>query len=168
LTYDKLNTLSRSFRHAVHLKFTALSKEEAKRGRLEGLFKQSLSSAMDTWVKDVVRGLQGGDPVLRLASCNGLLLGVEDVHQHAKNPNNSSSSEKEETRETTPVRFDIPGARGLVEDEDIVALAEVMDAYAFSFASGASAHGVEEWEKEFQPAGQGAFPFILALVSLRY
>ena len=113
---------------------------------------------MDTWVKDVVRGLQGGDPVLRLASCSGLLLGIEDAHQHAKNPNNNRpSSSSTGAEEEAPVRFDIPGSRGFVEDEDIVALAEVMDTYAFSFASGASAHGVEEWEKEFQPAGQGTF-----------
>ncbi|RXW20107.1 hypothetical protein EST38_g5738 [Candolleomyces aberdarensis] len=149
LTYDKLNTLSRAFRHAVHLKFTALSKEEAKLGRLEGLFKQSFSSAMDTWVKDVVRGLQGGDPVL-------------------SNSSSSSSSNSKETAtgtEATPVRFEIPGARGLVEDEDIVALAEVMDAYAFSFASGGSAHGVEEWEKEFQPAGQDLLSMALIFAS---
>ncbi|KAJ2926403.1 hypothetical protein H1R20_g10695, partial [Candolleomyces eurysporus] len=171
LTYNKLNTLSTAFRHAVHLKFTALSKEEEKLGRLEGLFKQSLSSAMDTWVKDVVRGLQGGDPVLRLASCNGLLLGVEDVRLHARNPSNGSSSSASNSKETAtgtetaPVRFEIPGARGVVEDEDIVALAEVMDAYAFSFASGASAHGVEEWEKEFQPAGQDLLSMALIFAS---
>ncbi len=42
-----------------------------------------------------------------------------------------------------------------VEDETVVALAEVMDTYAHSFNSISSTTGVEEWEKEFQPAGQG-------------
>lgn len=131
LTYTKLHALCTAFRHAVHIKFQGVTKEEEGRGRVEGLFRRSRQATMDGWVRDVVRGLAGGHPVLRLASCSGLLLGVEDL-KYAQ----------------------IAGARGVVEDEDIVALAEVMDTYGFT----AAANGVEEWEKEFQPAGQGAFP----------
>lgn len=139
LTYHKLNALSTAFRHATHLKFRELSKEDEKRGRVEALFEKTPKAAMDGWVRDVVRGLQGGHPVLRLASCSGLLLGVEDL-RHSR----------------APPPLEVVGARGLVEDEDIVALAEVMDTYGF----GATAHGVEEWETEFQPAGQGATLFL--------
>ena len=42
-----------------------------------------------------------------------------------------------------------------VENETVVALAEVVDTYAY--ATGTVPPGVEEWEKEFQPAGQGTF-----------
>jgi len=136
-THVKLNALLTAFRHAAHLKYRVLKKEGEERGRIEALFKKSLQADMDGWVKDVVKGLQGGSAVLRLASGCGLLLALEDLLQASKGEH----------------RF----ARGVVEDEDIVALAEVMDTYALSNSSSSS--GVEEWEKEFQPAGQGKLLF---------
>ncbi|KAF6756001.1 hypothetical protein DFP72DRAFT_306958 [Ephemerocybe angulata] len=142
-TFTKLNSLSTSFRHAVHLKFRALKEEWEARGRIERLFNQSVGGSLDAWAKEVVKGLIGGHPVLRLACCSGLLLGIEDL------------GKKE---------LDVAlGARGVVEDEDIVALAEVMDTYAFSVTGGT--HGVEEWEKEFQPAGQDVLSMALILAA---
>ena len=55
--------------------------------------------------------------------------------------------------------IDLGNARFAVEDEIVVAVAEVMDAYAYGFGS-SSSNDIEEWEKEFQPAGQGKFGFI--------
>ena len=51
--------------------------------------------------------------------------------------------------------IDVGNARTGVENETVVALAEVMDIYAY--ATGTELHGVEKWEKEFQLAGQGTF-----------
>lgn len=89
--------------------------------------------------------------MLRLAACSGLLLGVEDLRL----------GEKGEKKEGV----DVGAARSGVEDETVVALAEVMDTYAYSFIPSLSSNGIEEWEKEFQPAGQGTlrllYPFLL-------
>ena len=93
------------------------------------------------WVSDVLKGIHGGHPVLRLASCSGLLLGIEDLRIGNK-------GEKEQ-------EIDVGNAKTGVENETVVALAEVMDTYAY--APGTVPSGVEEWEKEFQPAGQGTF-----------
>ncbi|EAU85803.1 hypothetical protein CC1G_05020 [Coprinopsis cinerea okayama7 len=152
IDYAKLYSLSTAFRHASHLKFRALAQSERKRTRLEGLFKKSLVGSLDQWMKDVVKGVQGGHPVLRIACCSGLLLGLEDLKRPSK-----------ETGEGV----NVVGARGFVEDEDIVALAEVMDAYTFNgHSSSFSAHlGIEEWEKEFQPAGQDLLSLALIFAS---
>lgn len=45
------------------------------------LFLKTLNGAVGQWVTDVVKGVQGGHPVLRLACCSGLLLVVEDLKQ---------------------------------------------------------------------------------------
>ena len=54
--------------------------------------------------------------------------------------------------------IDLGNARFTVEDEIVVAVAEVMDAYGYGF--GSSSNDIKEWKKEFQPAGQGKFVFI--------
>ena len=100
------------------------------------------------WVSDVLKGIHGGHPVLRLASCSGLLLGVEDLRI-------GETGEKEQG-------IDVGNARSGVENETVVALAEVMDTYAY--AAGTVPPGVEEWEKEFQPAGQGRFILKIVII----
>lgn len=140
-TYEKLQSFSTAFRHASHLKYRALVDAAKTRSRVQALLGSSMQATMGQWVMDVLQGVHGGHPVLRLASCSGLLLGVEDLKAGEK-------SEKQEG-------VDVGTARFAVEDENVVALAEVMDTYAYGFTSGTSLHGVEEWEKEFQPAGQG-------------
>ncbi|TFK24406.1 hypothetical protein FA15DRAFT_669639 [Coprinopsis marcescibilis] len=149
ITDEKLNSLSIAFRHATHLKYRALVQAERKRSKLEGLFKPSILAAVDYWAKDVVKGLQGGHPVLRLACCSGLLLSVDDLTHPTK-----EFGEGLDTR----------SARGVVEDESILALAEVMDTYAFTNAHGTPSF-VEEWEKEFQPAGQDLLSLALIFAS---
>ena len=135
LTHTKLTSLLTAFRHATHLKFRALRDADKSRSGFSSLFRKTLNGALSQWVIDVVKGVQGGHPVLRLACCSGLLLGVEDLKQ----------SDHLEV-----------GRSGL-ENETVVSLAEVMDTYAFGVTSGTPT-GVEEWEREFQPAGQGELP----------
>lgn len=79
-----------------------------------------------------------------LCSCTGLLLGVEDLKVEKG--------------------IDLGNTRSAVEDEIVVAVAEVIDAYAYGFRS-ASSNGVEEWEKEFQPAGQDILSLALIFAS---
>lgn len=107
---------------------------------------RSRESVLAQWATDVLRGIQGGHPVLRLAACGGLLLGVEDVRIGEK-------PEKEEGIDVGNVRF-------ALEDETVVSLAEVMDTYSSNSTAGRefATNGVEEWEKEFHPAGQGSSP----------
>jgi hypothetical protein len=137
LTHTKLTSLLTAFRHATHLKFRALRDADKSRSGFSALFRKTLNGAMGQWVTDVIKGVQGGHPVLRLACCSGLLLGVEDLKQ----------SDHLEV-----------GRSGL-ENETVVSLAEVMDTYAFGVTSGTPT-GVEEWEREFQPAGQGELPSV--------
>lgn len=154
-TNPKLHSLSTAFRHAVHLKYRSSVDSRKNRSTMGSLFGRTLRTALGQWVTDVLKGLQGGHAVLRLASCTGLLLGIEDLKV--------GGSEK---------GIDVGSARSAVEDEILVAVAEVMDAYAHGFGS-SSSNGIEEWEKEFQPAGQGKSCFtsksvIFLILSFRY
>ena len=45
---------------------------------MRSLFGRTLRTALCQWVTEVLKGLQGVHAVLRLASCTGLLLGIED------------------------------------------------------------------------------------------
>jgi hypothetical protein len=140
-TYPKLHSLSTAFRHAVHLKYRTSVESHNKRSTMGSLFGRPLCTALGQWVTDVLKGLQGGHAVLRLASSTGLLLGVEDLMVAGSGKG-----------------IYLDNARSAVEDEILVAVAEVMDAYAYGFGS-SSSNGIEEWEKEFQPAGQGKLVF---------
>ena len=73
---------------------------------------------------EVVKGLQGGRALLRLSCLVGLLLGLKDLEA---------------------AQGDIPQ----VEDEIVVALAEVMDSHTQTV-------NASDWEKEFQPHEDGA------------
>ncbi|CAA7269122.1 unnamed protein product [Cyclocybe aegerita] len=148
-THEKLQSLAVAFRHSTHLKYRALADSAKLRSKLRTILGRSIPAVLGQWVTDVLKGVQGGHPVLRLAACSGLLLGVEDL----------KISQKGEKREGA----DVGTARAGVEDETVVALAEVMDTYAYSL--GSSSNGVEEWEREFQPAGQDILSLALILAS---
>ncbi|KAF8904131.1 hypothetical protein CPB84DRAFT_1814520 [Gymnopilus junonius] len=120
------------------------------RSKLSSILGRTMQAAMGQWVTDVSKGVHGGHPVLRLAALSGLLLGVEDV--------------KIGDRKVKKEGIDVGSARSGVEDETIVALAEVMDTYAYGVSS-SSSNGVEEWEREFQPAGQDILSLALILAS---
>lgn len=140
-TYQKLQSFATAFRHATHLKYRSLVEGAKTRSKISTLLGRSTQAVIGQWVTDVSKGVRGGHPVLRLAALSGLLLGVEDV----------KIGDRIEKKEG----IDVGSARSGVEDETVVALAEVMDTYAYRVSSSSS--GVEEWEREFQPAGQGSY-----------
>lgn len=124
LSNTKLQALSTAVRHATHLKYTALKDEQ------RGLFSRGLRARLCEWGSAVLQGVYGGLAILRLACCTGLLLGLHGLDASVQSG----------------------GLKGQIEDEIIVAIAEVGDAY--------SSRG---WEKEFQPAtehGEGTVLYI--------
>jgi hypothetical protein len=119
--YAKLLAFEIAFRHAMHL----LRQQRYNEG---GTNRVNLSR----WTGDVIKGIQGGHPILRLAACGGILLGVEDLNHDA---------DKNGKR---PIKV----SRKLVESETVVALAEVLDSTIVH----------TEWEDEFQHQGQVQHP----------
>lgn len=121
-THERLQGLVNAFRHAVHLKRKALAKDSEEGWSFsKAIFSKSVEAGVREWVRGVLRGLQGGQAVIRLACCVGLLLGVKQLGE-------------------TGVSF------AQVEDEVVIALAEVVDDYSIE---------VGEWEKEFWPYVDG-------------
>lgn len=118
-SFAKLDTLSTSFRHAVHAKLRLLKDEPG------GLFVQSLNARLASWATSLLKGFEGGHAITRLACCSGLLLGLEDVLPKlpAKRPDVKSN----------------------VEDELILAFADVIDLFISS----------DSWGKQFQPITEG-------------
>ncbi|KAF8133976.1 hypothetical protein EV363DRAFT_1214665 [Boletus edulis] len=114
-SFAKLDALSISFRHAVHAKLRLLKDEPS------GLFLPSLNARLANWSTSLLKGFEGGHAITRLACCSGLLLGLDDILQKlpAKQPD---------------VKYS-------VEDELILAFADVIDLFISS----------DSWGKEFQP-----------------
>lgn len=104
-TLPRIQALSIAFRHAVQLRFRILSKG-AENTHLP-VFSRSLHSQLREWSRGVLQGLLGGNPVLRVSALSGLLLGREDVKA-----GHSMTLDWHK-----------------VEDELLVALAEVLDTY---------------------------------------
>ncbi|KAG6829465.1 hypothetical protein H0H92_004427 [Tricholoma furcatifolium] len=137
-TNEKLQAIVTAFRHAAHLKHQALVKKTEEGWSLSRtIFSRGVEGGIKEWVRGVIRGLQGGRAVLRLACSTGLLLGVKSLPH-------------------------VGIADGNVEDEVVIALAEVMDDYNSDPGT---------WEREFQPKTDGmeillSFTSILASQSL--
>ncbi|KAI0352611.1 hypothetical protein OH77DRAFT_1428324 [Trametes cingulata] len=121
--YTTLSALALAFRHAVHLRVGVL-KEEAET-HPGGLFSRGVNvrAKLARWTGEVREGLKGSGALVRLACASGLLLGLEDWEAEL------TLKEKEAK------------ARAKVEEEVILALAELVDQYA-GVGSG--------WEKDFQ------------------
>lgn len=115
-SHAKLLALSTAFRHAVHFKYQSIKKDN------DTIFRRSPKARLSEWAKAVVKGCQGGQAMLRMVCFGGLLLGLEDVK----------------------AKIEGGAGRGKVENELVVALAEVMDLYA-------SMQSLAGWEKEFHP-----------------
>lgn len=121
LSLSRLQALSASFRHALHLKLTLLSTPSFS------LFERSISTRLTQWTRALIKGLHGGSPLLRLAAANGILLALEDLRIR--------------THEANPVSDAI---RAQVEDQVVIAFAEAMEEQGLGI-------GREfEWESEFQ------------------
>ena len=119
--YAKLQAFETAFRHAVHI----LRQQRSKEGSANRV-------NISRWTGDVIKGIQGGHPILRLAACGGILLGVEDSNNNA------------DVNAVATIRL----SRRLVESETVVALAEVLDS--------TTVH--TEWEDEFQHQGRTQHP----------
>ncbi|KAF7796270.1 hypothetical protein EIP86_007445 [Pleurotus ostreatoroseus] len=113
-SHPKLDALQTAFRHAVHFKIKLL--EESK----GGIFTLGINSRVGAWISGIIEGLNGGNAVLRLACTSGLLLGMGDWESQL-----TARKGKIWTR---------------VEEEIIVALAEIMEFHA---------HPPTAWEREF-------------------
>ncbi|KAJ8455269.1 hypothetical protein ONZ51_g12546 [Trametes cubensis] len=123
-THARLSALALAFRHAVHLRVGVLKEEaEANPG---GLLSRGVNvgGRLARWFKDVREGFKGSDAVIHLACASGLLLGLEDWETVLQ-------LKEKERRE-----------RAKVEEEVVIALAEVIDDGAF--LSGASLSGTTD------------------------
>ncbi|KAJ3996292.1 hypothetical protein F5050DRAFT_1692897 [Lentinula boryana] len=129
-TLSRLQVLSNSFRHALHLKFTLVS--GPRLSFLEG----SISTRLTEWTKSLMKGLQGGNSLLRLAAAGGVLQGLQDLQTQAK-ANSGTGMNSSHTASENPVSDAI---RAKVEDEVVIAFAEVIDQEGVG----------REWESEFQ------------------
>jgi hypothetical protein len=125
--------LSVTFRHAVHNKRKLIVDSTS-------LISRGAASRLSTWVTDVMKGLQGGQAIVRLAASGGLLLGIEDMKLSHK--------------------LDV-GDRSRVEDEIILCLAEVLDLYRYEYEPSSS-----QWESEFKKDDGDAF-IVLYLLYVR-
>lgn len=127
-THDKLQSLAAAFRNAVHLKLQVVEKAAESQSALASVFSRDSQSAIAQWTVNIVKGLQGGQAIMRLACLTGLLLGIVDI---------------EKTKDDKEL-FNAGRGRNMVENELVIAVAEVVDAY--------SAEPKSDWEREFRPS----------------
>ncbi|KAK1226251.1 hypothetical protein PQX77_010724 [Marasmius sp. AFHP31] len=144
--HANLQALQVAFRHALHLKYALLDKPKTWSTTI---FTRSFKYQMNSWVSDLLKGLQGGHAVMRLAAGSGMLLGLEDV-ENGKD-------------------MDL-GIRGKVEDEVIIAFAEALDLYKYEMSEGNADFNAgtptAEWEREFQrydPSAESAITLCIVL-----
>ena len=116
-SHVKLEALSTAFRHAVQLKVKLLDEDKG------GIFSRGLHARLKEWLKGVLEGFRSGHAVLKFACLGGILLGFEDLESELHLGNG--------------------GMRGIVEDEIVLALAEVLDTYSYVPYS-------TEWAKDFK------------------
>ncbi|KAH9841383.1 uncharacterized protein C8Q71DRAFT_803106 [Rhodofomes roseus] len=131
-SHAKLDALCTAHRHAVQAKVKLLQEDKG------GVFSRGLHSRLGEWMKGVLEGFRGGHAVLKLACCGGLLLGLEDLERELHLGNG--------------------GVRGLVEEEIVLALAEVLDTYSYVPYS-------TDWAKDYKSESEdGEEPLALCLL----
>jgi len=163
----RLEMLLKAFRHAVHYKVHALlgkpdpanpsTSSSNSQGILSSIFTLPIESKLSTWARDILNGLQGGPSVVRFACLGGLLAGLEDLERQkaARNAGHVIGTDgKREVNEVVAVRR---RTRGKVEEEVIVALAEVMEAYPLPLSDHFANDGGQrlDWESEFVQSASG-------------
>jgi hypothetical protein len=124
--YDALDALLTALRHTVHIKLKLLHEEPT------GIWVRGVNSRFAEWVGEVVKGLDGAQPVVKLACLAGLLTGLEDLRKEADTPVGNGR------------------VRGRVEEEAVIALAEVVDSASSTSTS------QDPWEKEFRSRARSA------------
>ncbi|KAJ6619556.1 hypothetical protein B0H10DRAFT_2163956 [Mycena sp. CBHHK59/15] len=130
-SHPKLQVLLTAFRHATHLKYRELKKAEDNQSAVSAAFARSTKTRLRLWVGAVLKGIAGGQPILRLACCGGLLAGSEDL----------KSAEHLEV-----------GGRSQLEDEVVIVVAEAMDMYSYRYSDAISS-AASGWDNEFQLVG---------------
>ena len=165
----RLETLLKAFRYAVHYKAHALlgrpdpsnpsasTSSSSSQGILSSVFSLPVESKLSTWTRDTLNGLQGGPSAVRFACLGGLLVGLEDLEKqkaaqkagHVTDPDGKGGAD-----EVVAVRR---RTRGKVEEEVIVALAEVMEAYPLPSSDQFTNDGGKrsDWESEFTRSASG-------------
>lgn len=137
LSHAKFDALTVAFRGAVHLRWKGLKDETGY-----GVFTRGRNVRLREWAGEVLKGFEGGIPLMRLACAGGLLIGIEDLKVSGK--------------------ADLIGkGRGKVENEVLISLAEIMETFEPRRDGG--------WEKEFWPAieeGQGTLVHLLQKLRL--
>jgi hypothetical protein len=159
----RLEMVLKAFRRAVHYKDHALlgkpdpadpptsTSSSSSQGILSSLFSLPLASRLSIWVRDILNGLQGGPSAVRFACLGGLLVGLADLERQkaARKAGQATGTDgKGEVGEVVAVRR---YTRGRVEEEVIVALAEVMEAYPLPSSDHSTNNGgpKSDWELEF-------------------
>ena len=160
---ERLETLLKAFRHAVHYKVHALlgkpdpsnpsapTSSSSSQGILSSVFSLPVESKLSAWTRDILNGLQGGPSTVRFACLGGLLAGLEDLERqnaarkagHVTKPDGKGGVD-----EVVAVRR---RTRGKVEEEVIMALAEVMEVYPLPSSGQFTNDGDRrsDWESEF-------------------
>jgi hypothetical protein len=126
-SHPKLQALFTAFRHATHLKYRDAKNVEKHQSTVGAVFSRGTAARVKQWATAVLKGIKGGQPILRLACCGGLLAGLEDLK--------------------TAERLEI--GRSQLEEEVIISVAESMDVYSHASSNTGG------WEAEFQPVGDG-------------
>ena len=155
-------TLLKAFRHAVHYKVhdlmgkpdpaspSATTSNPSSRGLLASTFSLPKESGLSTWVRDVLNGLQGGPSVVRFACLGGLLVGLEDLERQEAARKAGYVTNGDGKGEVDEVVVARRRTRGKVEEEVVIALAEVMEAYPLPLNRFANEGGQgPDWESEF-------------------
>ncbi|KAJ6584755.1 hypothetical protein B0H19DRAFT_1368265 [Mycena capillaripes] len=124
-SHPKLQTLFTAFRHATHLKYRDSKNAEKLQSAIGAVFSRGTAGRVKQWAGAVLKGIKGGQPILRLACCGGLLAGLEDLK--------------------TAEQLEI--GRSQLEDEVVISVAESMDVYSHVATTTGG------WETEFQPVG---------------
>ncbi|KAF9649000.1 hypothetical protein BDM02DRAFT_3095428 [Thelephora ganbajun] len=159
----RLGMLLKAFRHAVHYKVHALMGKPDPANPSASTSESKLS----IWTRDILNGLEGGQSLVRFACLGGLLMGLEDLERQKaarKAGNMADTDEKREVDETVAVGR---RTRGKVEEEVIVALAEVMETHPLP-SSNKSANDSgprSDWESEFTQSVSGTTGRILPFVA---
>ncbi|KAJ6512070.1 hypothetical protein C8R47DRAFT_1291837 [Mycena vitilis] len=124
-SHPKLQTLFTAFRHAAHLKYRDSKDAEKSQSVVGSVLSRGTAGRVKQWAGAVLKGIKGGQPILRLACCGGLLAGLEDLKNAEQ----------------------LQLGRSQLEDEVVISVAESMDVYSHVASTAA------EWEAEFQPVG---------------
>jgi len=165
----RLETLLKAFRHAVHYKVHALlgkpdpanpsasTSSSNSHGILSSVFSLPIESKLSTWTRDVLDGLEGGPPAARFACLGGLLTGLEDLERQKAARKAGYVTDTDGKREVDEVVAVRRRTRGKVEEEVIVALAEVMEADPLPLSDRFVSDGGQrsDWESEFAQSASG-------------